>query len=476
LLQKTSLTTLQTQYSQAIKRSSQALLNLINDILDFSKIEAGKLNINVKTIAMDEFMENLYKEIQPLVDAKNLQLDIQICPLVTIMSDPIRLRQILINLLSNAVKFTDQGTIRISFSVINEHYLCFTISDTGIGIPDDKSSQLFEKFNQLDSSSNRSIGGTGLGLTISQQLSELLGGTIGFNPEYQEGAEFWFTVDTQLNKSISQSNKQITRKTVCIVDNSNELLKFTSHPIKNKCDLQLFNSAQAFLAFFDEQQSTLDISCVFISQHLYGTTGIELVKLLRSQPHFKDLFVFLYDGEISPTEMENLNFIGLNGFLNDIHLPNVIENVLDKCASMPTSPNNLPFYTLQNLEKMNARVLLVEDNDINQLVAKNLLENFDLMVDIANNGQEALSMLMEKEDRYHAILMDCQMPVLDGYSATKLIRSMPEYHLHKFTPIIALTANAMQGDEEKCLTAGMNSFVTKPINSERLKEELEKWF
>ena len=109
-------------------------------------------------------------------------------------------------------------------------------------------------------------------------------------------------------------------------------------------------------------------------------------------------------------------------------------------------------------------------------MAKNLLENFDLMVDIANNGQEALSMLMEKEDRYHAILMDCQMPVLDGYSATKLIRSMPEYHLHKFTPIIALTANAMQGDEEKCLTAGMNSFVTKPINSERLKEELEKWF
>ena len=156
--------------------------------------------------------------------------------------------------------------------------------------------------------------------------------------------------------------------------------------------------------------------------------------------------------------------------------PNVLENTLKKCASTHTSPDNLPFYTLQNLENTHARVLLVEDNDINQVVAKSILENLDLVVDIANNGQEALSLLMEKEDRYHAILMDCQMPVLDGYSATKLIRSMPEYDLHKYTPIIALTANVMEGDEEKCLTAGMNSFVTKPINTERLKEELEKWF
>ncbi|MGB1353646.1 MAG: PAS domain S-box protein [Glaciecola sp.] len=475
LLQKTSLTTQQTQYTQAIQRSSQALLGLINDILEFSKIEAGKLNLNVKKVAMDEFMENIYKEIQPFSDAKNLQLDIQVCPLVTIMSDPLRLRQILINLCSNAIKFTEYGSIRISFSVIDEQYLRFTISDTGIGIPSEKSSQLFERFNQLDTSSKRSIGGTGLGLTISQQLSQLLGGAIGFNPEYQEGAEFWFTVDTQLNEFYSQSSVFKTHQTVCIVDNDNELLRFTSHPINSQYDVRLFNSAQAFLAFFNEHHSSLSINSVFISHHLHGTTGIELLKLLRSQPVFKDLFVFLFNGELNTTELDNLSFVGLNGYLNDIHGPNILENILKKCASTHTSPDNLPFYTLQNLENTHARVLLVEDNDINQVVAKSILENLDLVVDIANNGQEALSLLMEKEDRYHAILMDCQMPVLDGYSATKLIRSMPEYDLHKYTPIIALTANAMEGDEEKCLTAGMNSFVTKPINTERLKEELEKW-
>lgn len=475
LLQQTSLTTQQTQYSQAIQKSSQALLDLINDILDFSKIEAGKLNINVKKVAMDEFMENIYKEIQPVSNAKNLQLDIQVCPLVTIMSDPVRLRQILINLCSNAIKFTEQGTIRISFSVIDEQYLRFTVSDTGIGIPSNKSEQLFEKFRQLDTSSNRSIGGTGLGLTISQQLTQLLGGAIGYNPEYQEGAEFWFTVDTQLNESISQLNVSKTHHTVCIVGNADELLKFTSHPINNQYNLQLFNSTEAFLTFFDQHHSTLNINSVFISYHLNGTSGLELTKLLRSHTIFKDLFVFLFNAEIGSNDMENLHFIGVNGFLNDIHLPNVLENTLDKCTSTHTTPNNLPFYTLQNLETKNVRVLLVEDNEINQVIAKSLLENLDMKVDVANNGQEALSLLMEKEDRYHAILMDCQMPVLDGYSATKLIRSMPEYTLHKYTPIIALTANAMQGDEEKCLTVGMNSFITKPINSERLREELEKW-
>lgn len=475
LIQQTALSKQQRSYTNAIQRSGEALLSLINDILDFSKIEAGKLKINPQMMSMHELIEGIRDELQPMVDAKGLQLDIHPLPIASLFSDPLRLRQILLNLCVNAVKFTEKGGITISFSRADEQHISFTITDTGSGIPTEKVSELFQEFTQLDASSTRSVGGTGLGLTISKQLVTLLGGEIGINTEYQGGAEFWFSVDTQLSLTHSPSLLSHPARTILVVGHSDYHALFTTQVDNNLYHIQNVNSAHACMTFLHEHMSELEIEFVFIAQQLSGMSGVELIKAIRAQKTFEDLYVFLFDSDLSASELANLNHVGLNGCLTDISEQKVLPHILEKCQNPTITPDNLPFYTFQDIETTDVRVLLVEDNDINQAVAKSMLEKLDMAVDVANNGMDALALLEKTQDRYHAILMDCQMPVLDGYSTTEHIRSRQEYATHRFTPIIALTAHAMEGDEAKCLIAGMNSYIAKPINSERLQQELEKW-
>lgn len=475
LLQSTALTPQQTLYTKAIGQSSEALLSLINDILDFSKIEAGKLKITPQQFLLADVLKELQSEIQPLLDSKSLSLTLSALPIKQLSSDPLRLRQILLNLCVNAIKFTETGTITLSFIQPHPHRLKITVTDTGSGISDAQVALLFQEFTQLDASMTRAVGGTGLGLTISKQLVTLLGGEIGFNRAYKQGAEFWFTIDTHLDAMKQLPTVVHPIHTLLVVGDGDYLAQFSEHINTKKYHIHIVANAHSCMTFLHDQTLATDTIAVFIAEQLSGMSGIELVKAIRAQPAFEALYLFLLDTQLSDTALLNLHHIGLNGCFSDFSQQSMLNHILEKMHNPSVNAMAMPFYSQQMQPTSDIQVLLVEDNEINQAVAKNMLENLTIDVDIANNGIEALALLSNKSKRYHAILMDCQMPKLDGYETTKLIRSEQAYNVHRFTPIIALTAHAMEGDEAKCLTAGMNSYIAKPISSDRLKSELEKW-
>jgi two-component system sensor histidine kinase/response regulator len=475
LLQLTPLTPQQAGFTQAIQQSSEALLNLINDILDFSKIEAGKLKINPQYCELAQILDELHTEIEPLLTKKSLTLHILPVPITHLTTDPLRLRQILMNLCVNAIKFTETGKITLSFLQSQTNRLNITVTDTGSGIPDEHVALLFQEFTQLDATSTRSVGGTGLGLTISKQLATLLGGEIGFNPEYRSGAEFWFTIDTHLDTAVASTEIAHKQHTLLVVGDPSYLAQLTAHISIDRYHIQLVENAHTCMKFLHEQLLNKDFKAVFIAQDISGISGVELVKAIRAQDMFDGLYLFLLDAQLSESALSNLHHTGLNGYFSDFAQQNMLAHILIKMQNPRITPSSMPFYSQQSHQSADIQVLLVEDNEINQAVAIHMLENLSIGVDIANNGVEALSLLARQNNRYHAILMDCQMPKLDGYETTRLIRTDSAYRSHRFTPIIALTAHAMEGDEEKCLMAGMNSYLTKPINSGRLKAELEKW-
>ena len=475
LLQQTELSPQQTTFAQAIQQSSEALLSLINDILDFSKIEAGKLKINPVNCALDQVLNELETELQPLLSTKGLTLHILPTPLTHLTTDPLRLRQILMNLCVNAIKFTEIGTVTLSFFIAQTNQLHITVTDTGSGITEDQVALLFQEFTQLDATTTRAVGGTGLGLAICKQLVALLGGEIGFNSTYKAGAEFWFTIDTDLEATAQVSQLSDKKHTLLVVGQPSYLTQLTAHINTAWYDIQIVENAHTCMNFLHEHILNEDLIAVFIAQDISGMSGVELVKAIRAQAPFDRLYLYLLDAQLSIDALSNLQHIGLNGCFSDLAQQNMLTHIFNKMLNPSITPVSLPFYTQDTHQSADVHVLLVEDNQINQAVASHMLEHLSVDVDIANNGEEALNLLANKNSRYHAILMDCQMPKLDGYETTKLIRSDSLYHLHQFTPIIALTAHAMEGDEEKCLTAGMNSYIAKPINSERLKAELDKW-
>ena len=406
LMQNTVLSKQQLSYAQAIQRSGESLLSLINDILDFSKIEAGKLKLHPQVISINTFMQSIQNEMQSQVDAKELTLDIQPLPAVKLCSDPFRLRQILLNLCINAVKFTEKGGITITCSSVDERYLRFTITDTGIGIPIDKVSELFQEFTQLDASTTRNAGGTGLGLTISKQLVKLLGGQIGFNNEYKHGAEFWFTVDTQLSLSHTAPIHRDIR-TIVLVGKQDSMQQLRPQFDASLYDVQIINNANKCITFLQDNISKLDIEFIFIAHDLPGITGVDLLQAIRAQAMFDDIYIFLYNSHLEDQELTNLRHIGLIGCVNGLAEQTSLNHVLEKCQNPTINPKNLPFYTFQNINQDDTRVLLVEDNDINQAIAKNMLKNLDMRVEVAHNGMEALDILEHSSERFHAILMDC---------------------------------------------------------------------
>mgnify|MGYP000002891105 CR=1 FL=1 len=475
LLQHTTLSPQQAGYAQAIKQSGEALLSLINDILDFSKIEAGKLKVNPQHCALDQVLNELETELQPLLTAKGLSLHILPAPITHLTTDPLRLRQILMNLCVNAIKFTETGHVTLSFLQTQENALNITVTDTGSGITDEQVALLFQEFTQLDATSTRAVGGTGLGLTICKQLVTLLGGEIGFNPTYKSGAEFWFTIDTHLDITAPKTQIKHKKQTLLIVGESGYSVQLNTHINPDLYDIQLVENAHTCMKFLHEHILNEELTAVFIAQNLSGMSGVELVKAIRAQNNFAGLYLFLLDTQLTESDLHNLHHIGLNGCFSNFAQQHMLTYVLHQMNNPRITASSMPFFTQQAHQSADIQVLLVEDNEINQAVAANMLENLAIDVEIANNGLEALHLLANRTIRYHAILMDCQMPKLDGYETTKLIRSDSVYHSHRFTPIIALTAHAMEGDEEKCLTAGMNSYIAKPINSERLKAELDKW-
>jgi len=486
LVLKTDLTGRQRDYIKKVQSSGQHLLGIINDILDFSKIEAGKLSIEHADFEIDKVLDNVANLISEKASAKGLELVFDIDPRVPqhVNGDSLRLGQVLINYSNNAVKFTDQGEIVISARLIEETaedaLIRFEVRDSGIGLTEEQRGKLFQSFQQADTSTSRKYGGTGLGLAISKQLATLMHGEVGVESEFGKGSTFWFTARLGKARGARRSllpAPDFRGRRVLVVDDSEtarNVLEDLLGSMTFKVD-QAADGKRAIEAVLEADRQEDPFEIVFLDWHMPGIDGIEVARQIRRsacqrEPHL--IMVTAYGREEVMKEAEEAG-------LEDVLIKPVNASILFDTA-MRVLGGKLeewvgsggeaagPTEGLADIE--GARILLVEDNELNQEVAIGLLEDAGFKVEIANNGQEALDKVGKHS--YDIVLMDMQMPVMDGITATIELRKQARFN---DLPIVAMTANAMEQDRKRCSDAGMNDHVAKPIEPEELFRALRKW-
>ncbi len=482
---KTQLSPKQQDYINKINEASNSLLVIINDILDFSKIEAGKLEIEKIDFKLDDILHKLSDIMLARAQEKGLELlfDIQQDIPVLLKGDPHRLNQILINLVNNAIKFTEKGDIVVATKAVDRSNgrvcLEFSVSDTGIGMTEDQMTELFKPFTQADTSTTRKFGGTGLGLTISKRLVEMMDGDIWAKSEQGKGSTFFFTVTFQLSdaKKGALSNViplEIQGMRVLIVDdneNSRVILQkiLGSFHIKTS----LAKSGGEALGLLESASSDMPFKVVIVDWLLPEMDGLELSRRIKSHSKLTYIPAIIMISSHSSEEIQlDSHVMEIDGFL---HKP-VTQSVMYD-AIISALKKDSTRWSMQRSAKRESspgfrglKILLAEDNEINQQVARELLESMGAEVCIAWNGKEAADMV--NISNYDCLLMDVNMPQMDGYTSTKAIRKDER---HKYLLIIAMTANAMSGDREKCLDAGMNDYLSKPIDPNELIMVLEKW-
>ena len=486
----TELTPRQRDYLHKIQLSSQHLLSIINDILDFSKIEAGKLTIESSDFELDRLLENVANLISEKASAKGLEFVFDIDPAIPrqLKGDSLRLGQILINYANNAVKFTEQGEIVISAHLEeqteNDLLLRFSVRDTGIGLSREQISKLFQSFQQADSSTSRKYGGTGLGLAISRQLALLMQGEVGVESEPGQGSTFWFTA--RLKKASGKPMASLMprpdlrgRRVLIVDDNAiarqvlGELLTSMTFVVD-----EAPSGPEAIETIKTMESEGRPYEIVFIDWRMPGMDGIQTSKAIQALDLSHPTILVMVTAYGREEVLRDAEESGIRDVLikpvNASILFDTLMRLLGGDRSEPTVSAQEPMSYQELRERLaaikGATLLVAEDNDLNQEVAQELLTDAGFNVDIAENGQIALDRLAERP--YDAVLMDMQMPVMDGVTATTLIRQNSQ---HQSLPIIAMTANAMQQDRDKCLAAGMNDYVAKPIDPETLFGVLLKW-
>ncbi len=482
LLLDTKLSSEQLEYADTIRASSDSLLTIINDILDFSKIEAGKLDLDNQSFDLRDCMEAAIDLLALKTTEKGLELGCVIEPNVpeAIVGDVTRLRQIIVNLLSNAVKFTNEGEIVLSAEVWrspsegNSNFILhFSIRDTGIGIPPDRMDKLFQSFSQVDSSTTRKYGGTGLGLVISKRLSEIMGGTMWMESEEHVGSNFHFTISAPATE-IAQSGKpaipaQLSGKRMLIVDDNKTNRRILTLQAQSwgMTPTAFENPLEVLDAL--KQGERYDIG--ILDMHMPEMDGVMLSKEIRKQYAELPLIMLTSLGWRDPGDMANFA-VFLTKPVKQSSLYNAVINVLSLQNSVEEKRITAgeTSFDGQLAVQHPMKILLAEDNMVNQKLAIRILDRMGYRVDVAANGLEVLHSL--ERQRYDLILMDVQMPEMDGLQATRAIRL-------KFPPnmqpqIVAMTANAMQGDREMCLQAGMNDYVSKPIQVKELVAALQR--
>ncbi|MDP5016457.1 MAG: response regulator [Dolichospermum sp.] len=492
LLLDTQLTSQQQEFVEIVRNSGDAMLTLINDILDFSKIESGKLDIEEQTFNLRSCIEESLDLVAPKASEKNLELayimDAETYELIS--GDVARLRQILVNLLSNAIKFTKSGEVVLSLtsklkdqSNSELHEIIFTVKDTGIGIPEDRMGRLFKPFSQVDASTTRQYGGTGLGLVISQRLVEMMGGQITVESKIGEGSSFSFSIFTPyVSKSelIHDENQRqlLANKRLLIVDDN------VTNRQSLMLQIQSFGmiptvapSAREALAYLQHQKFDLAIlDMEILDMEMPEMDGLTLGKEIRKLPncHLLPLIMLTSIGTNQIDDKSKVGNINFAAYLNKPIKKSYLANILIKIFSNDMIPkeHNLSSTSSQFnshlAEQLPLKILLAEDNVVNQKVAVNILQRLGYRPDVAANGLEVLIAL--RRQHYDVVLMDIQMPEMDGLTATQKI--CEEWPLSSRPWIIAMTANAMQGDREKCLEIGMNDYTTKPIRLEDLTRAL----
>ena len=488
LLLDTKLHEYQHRYALTARASGEALLALINDILDFSKIEAGKLELETLDFGLHGLLDDLAGMMAMRAHQKGLALGCLVAPEVpsALQGDPGRLRQILINLVGNAIKFTAQGEVIVRVGVAQETpadvQLRFSVSDTGIGIPSDKLGRLFEKFSQVDASTTRAYGGTGLGLAISKQLAEMMGGEIGVQSEAGKGAEFWFTVRLAKQPSrepaVVAGMADLREARVLIVDD---------RPVNREILMVLLKSwgmrpsevtdgTSALRALIQAQATWDPFAIAILDMQMPGMDGKSLGRAIKSDLTLNETRLVLCSsiGQMgNDQEFKEIGFAAtLTKPIRRQELLDVLTAVISGKEIAPSRMKMTPVFSFgQSLSHV--RILLAEDNTTNQQVAVGILKKLGLAVDVAANGAEAVKALETLP--YDLVLMDVQMPEMDGIEATRIVRDPQSRVLNHQVPIVAMTANAMQGDREQYLKEGMNDYVAKPIEVPALIAALEKW-
>jgi two-component system, sensor histidine kinase and response regulator len=485
---KTELSPKQEDYLKKIKQASSHLLGVINDILDFSKIEAGKLAIEEVKFNIDDMLNNVSNIINQKCAEKNLELLFKITNKVPsqVIGDPLRLTQILINYANNAIKFTDKGEVIIALDLEEEldngFFVKFSVTDTGIGLKEEQRNKLFQAFQQADTSTSRKYGGTGLGLSISRQLAELMHGSVGVESEYGKGSTFWFTVklikDTSGKKRVLLK-KDLESKRVLVVDDNDAAVEIMTEMLKEmSMQVESANSGERALELILEADNKTPFDIIVTDWHMPpGMNGIELVKSINhfklKKPPSSILFSNVSQDELSnEAKKQGIEHI-LTKPVNASVLFEVILSIfnLDTTTSGEIDRVEVAPKSRISLEKIKgSKILVAEDNLLNQQIAQELLTDEGFKVTIANNGKEAVD-LVNNED-FDVVLMDMQMPEMDGLEATMKIR---ETFASDTLPILAMTANASEEDRDKCLKAGMDAHITKPIDPEVLMSELCKW-
>ncbi len=479
LLSDSELNEKQKEFSRTIKTSGESLLSIINNILDYSKIESGKLELEESEFNLKEVIENVVDLTFSTNSNKELELIYQLENNVPeyIVGDSTRLQQILINLTSNALKFTEAGEVLIKVGVSGKKSdqitLEFKVSDTGIGIPDDRMSRLFQSFTQVDASSTRKYGGTGLGLVISKRLIEFMGGNISVDSVPNEGSTFTFTIQVLASKSKHSTPpyKTLKGKHLFILDDNTTNLSILKEQLeKAKMKVTTFNDSSDFLQKM-EQLSTYDFG--ILDMQMPEFDGIEVAERIRTQWDKQNFPLVLLSSihELENDEQRTMFNLYLTKPVKQTKLLRNLERMFQKKENgniEKTSENKN-----KGLFEKDLSILLVEDNVINQKVATKILEKIGLDADIANDGELALEMVKNKV--YDLVFMDMEMPVMDGLDSTRAIHSASD-ELPAIPTIIAMTANALPGDKERCLEAGMDDFISKPITVESVRTILKKWF
>ena len=479
---QTELDRKQRGYIQKVNKSAESLLGIINDILDFSKIEAGKLDIEDVDFRLEDVMDNLANLVGLKTEEKGIELLFNIAADVptALIGDPLRLGQILVNLGNNAVKFTEEGEILVSVQVQeiqnDSVKLYFALRDSGIGMSPEQQGKLFQSFSQADSSTTRKYGGTGLGLTISKRLTEMMGGNIWVDSAEGQGSTFQFTATFGVQKDAPVGRKKpelpVLKDLRVLVVDDNSTAREIFADILESFDFEVVtvNSGEEAIEHLKQTKDHYDL--VVMDWQMPKTDGIEATHQIQSTG--SDIPVILVTAYGREEALEASKNVQLKSILaKPISASTMLDSIMEtfgyeseKREGIRSSADEIE----ASIKIRGAKVLLVEDNEMNQELALELLANGGVIAKVAENGQEALNML--ETESFDGVLMDCQMPVMDGFTATRELRKIETF---KELPVIAMTANVMAGDREKVLDAGMNDHIGKPINVREMFATMAKW-
>lgn len=486
LLLGTTLSSQQRRFAETARHSAESLLDIINNILDLSKIEAGKLELEIIDINIRDLLEEQCGLFAEQAHRKGLEVYCDIAPSTPhwFRGDVTRLRQILVNLLANAIKFTELGEVVLSIERRDEPngpYLRFSVRDTGIGVAQTAKNRIFESFTQADGSTNRNFGGTGLGLAICKQLVELMGGHIDVSSVPNRGATFWLHIplipSSQPVVTRQFSPQDVARLNVLIIDDNvnhrNTLQKYLNEwKIRNRGE----TGSKALELLDGLRPGTNSINLVILNEDTRTVGPAELLRYLKSKKVSAAIPIITLKSVRNAAHAPAIGQFELAASLTKpVPLNALYDSIARVAGLMPCMVDGTPAISSAAVTKgfSGRRVLVAEDNPVNQELAVNILELMDLNVSVANDGQDAVHAF--GNNSYDAILMDCQMPEMDGFAATAQIRKIEADNKKARIPIIALTANAIKGDREKCLDAGMDDYLAKPFTQQQLRETLARW-